>query len=52
MPIIIAFVSFTETNPLLTEFIAQLRSNNETAAMLEVIKKDSGSNNAEAMDVS
>ncbi|CAB4029504.1 cullin-associated NEDD8-dissociated 1, partial, partial [Paramuricea clavata] len=42
----------SKTNPLLNEFIAQLRSNSETAAMLEMIKKDSGSSNADAMDVS
>mgnify|MGYP002803523298 FL=1 len=42
----------SKTNPLLNEFIAQLRSNSETAAMLETIKKDSGSSSADAMDMS
>ena len=43
---------FLETNPLLNEFISQLRSNSETAAMLEMIKKDSGSSSTDAMDIS
>ena len=41
-----------ETSPLLNEFISQLRSNSETFAMLEMIKKDSGASSSDAMEIS
>ncbi|XP_046857896.1 cullin-associated NEDD8-dissociated protein 1-like [Xenia sp. Carnegie-2017] len=42
----------SKTSPLLNEFISQLRSNSETSAMLEMIKKDSGASSSDAMEIS